>query len=228
VNARRYLIRDFDGTLAYRPGQWSGALAEVLQRFAGLDADVETLRPFMQKGFPWHDPNQANPPMRTADNWWSAMQPVFEGTFVGCGLPQDQARALADKVRSVYTDVAQWKLYDTREVLEELLAEEWTHVILSNHVPELPSLVHGLGLSPLIDRIVNSAETGFEKPHTGAFQSALSSLDNPEEVWMIGDSMNADILGAEAVGLRAILVRSDDPRAARRAESLRDVRRFIG
>ena len=111
--------------------------------------------------------------------------------------------------------------------MTELLAEEWKHVILSNHVPELPSLVHGLGLSPLIHRVVNSAETGFEKPHTGAFQAALTSLDNPEEVWMIGDSMNADILGAESVGLRAILVRSDDARAPRRAESLRGVRQFI-
>jgi putative hydrolase of the HAD superfamily len=226
---RKCLIWDFDGTLAYRPGLWSGTMAEVLRRFAGLDVDIETIRPFMQKGFPWNNPNQANPPMRTADNWWAAMQPVFEGAFVGCGLPRHEASALADNVRSVYTDGAQWRLYDdTRDVLRELLAEDWNHVILSNHVPELPSLVAGLGLSPLISRIVNSAETGFEKPHPGAFQSALTSLDNPGEVWMIGDNIHADVLGAESVGLRAILVRSDDPRAPRRAESLRDVRRFIG
>jgi len=229
VTAEKYLIWDFDGTLGYRPGKWSGTMVEVLRHFAGLDMNIETVRPFMQKGFPWNSPDRANPPMRTADNWWAAMQHVFEGAFVGCGLPPQQARALAAKVRSVYTDVAQWRLYDdTMDVLRELLAEEWNHVILSNHVPELPSLVRGLGLSPLIHRIVNSAETGFEKPHPGAFQSALTSLDNPEEVWMIGDSMHADILGAESVGLRAILVRSDDPRAARRAESLRDVRQFIG
>jgi putative hydrolase of the HAD superfamily len=226
---RKYLIWDFDGTLAYRPGQWSGAMAEVLQRFAGLNADIETLRPFLQNGFPWHNPNQANPPMRTADNWWAAVQPLFENAFVGYGVPRHQARALAGKVRSVYTDAAQWRLYgDTRDVLRKLIAEDWSHVILSNHVPELPSLVLALGLSPLIHRIVNSAETGFEKPHTGAFRSALTSLENPEEVWMIGDSMHADILGAESVGLHAILVRSDDPRAARRAESLRGVRQFIG
>src|ERR1700733_6018107 len=141
--ARKYLIWDFDGTLAYRPGKWSGTMAEVVKRFAGLDVDVETLRPFMQKGFPWDSPDRVNPPMRTADSWWAAMRPVFEGAFVGCGLPPDQARTLAGEVRSVYTDVAQWRLYDdTREVLEELLADEWNHVILSNHVPELPSLVN--------------------------------------------------------------------------------------
>jgi len=44
---------------------------------------------------------------------------------------------------------------------------------------------------------------------------------------MIGDSIDADVLGAESVGLRAILVRSEDVRALRRAESLRDVRNFL-
>jgi putative hydrolase of the HAD superfamily len=45
---------------------------------------------------------------------------------------------------------------------------------------------------------------------------------------MIGDNIHADVLGAESVGLRAILVRNEDPRALCRAESLRDVRLFIG
>jgi len=226
---RKYLIWDFDGTLAYRPGQWSGAMAQVLHRFAGLEVDPASLRPSLQKGFPWHTPDRVNPPMLAAADWWDSLLPVFEDAFVGCGLTPDRAKALAGNVRPTYADVAEWRLFeDTKDVLKGLLDEGWKHAILSNHVPELRSLVDGLGLSPLIDRIVNSAETGFEKPHPGAFQAALSSLDDPAEVWMIGDSINADILGAESVGLRAILVRCKDPRAQRIAESLSDVRRFIG
>jgi putative hydrolase of the HAD superfamily len=228
ASRQKYLIWDFDGTLGYRPGQWSGTMVQVLRRFAGLDVDIEKVRPFMQKGFPWHSPDRGNPPMRAADDWWDAMQPVFEEAFLGCRLPPDQARTLAGNVRSVYTDVAEWRLYDdTEDVLRDLLEEGWNHAILSNHVPELPSLVEGLGLGPLIRLVVNSAETGFEKPHPRAFQSALSSLDDPAEVWMIGDSIDADVLGAESVGLCAILVRSEDRRALRRAECLRDVRKFI-
>lgn len=229
VSREKYLIWDFDGTLGYRPGHWSGTMVQVIRRFAGLEVEIEKVRPFMQKGFPWHNPNQANPPMRAADDWWDLLRPVFEEAFVGCQLLPDQAKELATKVRSVYIDLAEWRLYeDTQEVLGELLEEGWSHVILSNHVPELPSLVDGLGLGPLIHRIVNSAETGFEKPHPRAFQSALNSLGDPSEVWMIGDSIKADILGAESVGLRAILVRSEDRRAQRCAQCLRDVRKFLG
>jgi len=204
-------------------------MMQVLGPFAGVEADVERIRPFMQKGFPWHVPERINAPMRTAQDWWNALLPLFEEAFVSCKLSQNQARDLAAMVRFVYTDIADWRLYeDTKEVLSDLLEGGWKHAILSNHVPELPSLVEGLGLGSLIACIVNSADTGFEKPHPHAFRAALRALGDPHEVWMIGDSVDADVLGAEAVGLRAILVRGEDVRARRRAQGLRDVRKFLG
>jgi putative hydrolase of the HAD superfamily len=224
----KYLLWDFDGTLGYRPGQWSGAVVQVLRRFVGREVDIEKIRPFMRKGFPWHNPNQPMPPMRAAEDWWDALLPVFESAFLQCQLTPEQAKALARNVRSVYTDIAEWKLFaETRDVLSDLGEKGWRHAILSNHVPELPSLINGLGIGPLICQIVNSADTGFEKPHPRAFQAALEALENPGEVWMIGDNIEADVLGAESVGLRAILVRGSDPRAQRRADSLWDVQKFL-
>jgi putative hydrolase of the HAD superfamily len=52
-------------------------------------------------------------------------------------------------------------------------------------------------------------------------------LEAPGDVWMIGDNIQADVLGAESTGLRAILVRGEDPQASRRAADLQDVRRFL-
>jgi putative hydrolase of the HAD superfamily len=225
---RKYLIWDFDGTLAYRPGQWSAALVQAAKRFTGQDLDLETLRPYLRRGFPWHNPERANPPMMAADLWWDALLPVFEEAFTGCQLSPDQAKLLAGKVRAVYLDVAEWRLFDdTIEVLTELRGAGWTHAILSNHVPELRSLIDGLGLGSLIHRLINSAETGFEKPHRRAYQAALDSLDDAGDIWMIGDNVHADVVGAEAAGLRAILVRGEDPRASRCAAGLRDVRGFL-
>jgi putative hydrolase of the HAD superfamily len=226
---RGYLIWDFDGTLGYRPGQWSGTMVQVLRRSAGLEIDIERVRPFMRKGFPWHTPGRSNPPMRAANDWWDAMLPVFEEAFAACDVPEEQARSLAAEVRSAYTDLAEWRLFDdTREVLTEHREDGWKHAILSNHVPELPLLVEGLGLGSLVGRIVNSAETGFEKPHPRAFQAALAALEDPAEVWMIGDNVEADVVGAEAVGIRAILVRREDGRAKRCAQSLWEVKGFLG
>lgn len=236
-HTRGHLIWDFDGTLAYRSGQWSGAVAEALRRFGSLDADIETIRPFMRRGFPWHAPERANPPGRSASDWWRAVHPAFEEAFAACGATAGQARELAGRVREVYTDLSWWRVFDdTVEVLAELRARGWRHAVLSNHVPELPQLIRGLGLDSLIETVVNSAETGYEKPHPRAFAAALAALprggagetEQTEEIWMIGDNIEADILGAEAVGLRAILVRNEDPRASRAARGLRDVIRMLG
>lgn len=47
---------------------------------------------------------------------------------------------------------------------------------------------------------------GYEKPHPEAFKIALSTAGNPKFVWMIGDNINADIIGAQNVNIPAILV----------------------
>jgi ribonucleotide monophosphatase NagD (HAD superfamily) len=44
---------------------------------------------------------------------------------------------------------------------------------------------------------------------------------------MVGDNVVADVLGAEAVGVPAILVRRPDPRAERYADTLAGVERFL-
>ena len=93
-------------------------------------------------------------------------------------------------------------------------------MILSNHVPELPSIVDGVGLGPLIDRVFSSAVTGYEKPHPESHRVALGG-DPPGECFMVGDNIDSDVLGAEEVGLRAILVRDPSPNAPRLRRTLR-------
>jgi FMN phosphatase YigB (HAD superfamily) len=81
-------------------------------------------------------------------------------------------------------------------------------VIVSNHVPELPQLVDALGLGGLVDRVFSSALTGYEKPHPQAYLHALRECGRPAARWMVGNNPLADVAGAEAVGIPAILVRS--------------------
>jgi len=47
------------------------------------------------------------------------------------------------------------------------------------------------------------------KPSTAYFSAALAALDaDPELAWMVGDDLDADVAGAKAVGMRAVLVRT--------------------
>jgi putative hydrolase of the HAD superfamily len=120
-----------------------------------------------------------------------------------------------------------WELFeDTLPALERLSAAGSTHAILSNHVPELRQMVAALGLDEVVAVLSCSAETGFEKPHVQAFASVLEAL-RPSEVWMVGDNIVADVLGAEALGIPAVLVRRPDPRATRYADTLACVEAFF-
>ena len=49
--------------------------------------------------------------------------------------------------------------------------------------------------------------TGYERPHTEAFRGVLDALGGTEDIWMIGDNAEADVAGAKAAGISAILVR---------------------
>ncbi|MDB5033994.1 MAG: hypothetical protein JWQ98_1235 [Chlorobi bacterium] len=207
-----YLIWDFDGTLGYRSGMWSGTLLDILEsRMPGHGRTIDDIRPHLRSGFPWHNHHLINPPDRPADEWWGGCHALFTKAFLALGVPPAEAPRLAGLVRHAYTDVTRWRLYDdTLSILDALSALGWRHILLSNHVPELPLILHHLGLEPRFLSVFNSATTGCEKPHPSAFRGVLDVMEPGANVWMIGDSMVADIRGAEAAGIPAILVRGED------------------
>ncbi len=228
----RLLIWDFDGTLAHRRGEtgWSILLAEALDaEEPGHGHSADTFRPHLRDGFPWHRPEVAHPELGEPEAWWAAVQPLLARAYEAAGYAPARALELAEAAQRLYVDpTVGWTLFDdTLPALERLSQAGWSHAILSNHVPELRQIVSALGLDALVAAVSCSAETGYEKPHERAFASVLELL-RPAEAWMVGDNVVADVLGAEAVGLPAVLVRRPDPRAARYADSLDEVQRFVG
>jgi len=227
----RLLIWDFDGTLAHRRGEtgWSILLAETLDaEEPGHGHSADTFRPHLREGFPWHRPEVAHPELCEPEAWWGSVQPVLARAYEFAGYAPARALELADAARRVYVDPGVgWALFDdTLRTLARLSEDGWTHAILSNHVPELREIVAGLGLEDIVADISCSAETGYEKPHPRAFASVLDRFQ-PSEAWMVGDNVMADVLGAETVGIPAVLVRRPDPRAERYADSLNGVAQFL-
>ena len=228
----RLLIWDFDGTLAHRRGEtgWSILLAEALDaEEPGHAHSGDTFRPHLRDGFPWHQPEVAHPELCEPEAWWASVRPVLSRAYEAAGYAPARALELADAARRLYVDPqVGWALFDdTLPALARLTEAGWTHAILSNHVPELRQIVAGLGLDEVVAFVSCSAETGYEKPHAQAYASVLDAL-RPAEAWMVGDNVVADVLGAEAAGIPAVLVRRPDPRAARYAGSLAGVERFVG
>lgn len=206
------VLWDFDGTLARREGMWRSALVGALDAVApahGITGD--DLRPGLRDGFPWHRHEVPHPEFTDADAWWVGLHPVLRRAYEGAGVARPAVEQAIARVRDVYLDPRHWSVFDdVRPALERLRAAGWSHVVLSNHVPELPRLVADLGLADLVEDVLTSALLGYEKPHPAAYEAALERAGRPRAVWMVGDSAEADVRGARSAGIPALLVRQDE------------------
>jgi putative hydrolase of the HAD superfamily len=219
----KLLIWDFDGTLAFREGLWSSAVADVARaHIPGCQAVREDFLPHLQSGFPWHRPELSHTDIASAEEWWQHLSPVIAGALVkATGISARQADQLVPVVRATFVAPQHWALFDdVLPCLEALTQKGWKHVVLSNHVPELPLLVKALGLTPHIAQIFNSATLGYEKPHPKSFEAVLGAFPDAVTTVMVGDNYMADVQGAEAMGLSAILVRRPNANTTAFHESL--------
>lgn len=208
----RVVLWDFDGTLARLEQGWTGALLRALDQLVpGHQVTREQLRPHLLDGFPWHHPERSHPHLKAPAAWWREVEGLLAraATAVGYG---SLAAELACRAHRLVVEPASYTVYpDALPALERLGACGWRHVVLSNHVPELADIVRGLGLAGYFEAIHTSALLGYEKPHAQAFAVAVEEAGHPGHVWMIGDNPIADIGGALAAGIPAILVRREFP-----------------
>jgi putative hydrolase of the HAD superfamily len=93
----------------------------------------------------------------------------------------------------------------TKELLDYLVDRYPLH-ILTNGFAEIQSKkLKGAGLEGYFQTVVNAEDVGFKKPHPKIFAFALDKAKaTASESLMIGDDLEADILGAKNCGLDAL------------------------
>jgi FMN phosphatase YigB (HAD superfamily) len=66
------------------------------------------------------------------------------------------------------------------------------------------------GLADAIDGIATSHDVGWRKPHRAMFDRALDlAAVRPDQAFMLGDNPIADVRGAQSLGIRAVLRRTE-------------------
>lgn len=99
---------------------------------------------------------------------------------------------------------------DSAPALTDLREKGLRLFAVSNWDCSLNRVLERCGLRELLDGVVTSAETGFRKPDPGIFEVALSEAGcRAEEALHVGDTPEEDIAGAEAAGIRALLIDRD-------------------
>ena len=128
---------------------------------------------------------------------------------VECGVRYEQA-----VVDDLYTHT-QAETAKSREVLLEL-KKRYPMVLVSNFYGNIATVLKEFGLDGIFDTIIESAVVGVRKPDPKIFSLGVEALGmQPNEVIVVGDSMDKDIVPAKKAGCHAIWFKgegwTDDP-----------------
>ncbi|WP_367871717.1 HAD-IA family hydrolase [Luteolibacter sp. Populi] len=200
----RALFLDAAGTLI-EPVE---PVAEVYARAAamhGMELDAAEVKAAFFRAFGGlGDPEwDAHPDGDAAEReWW---QRVVAATF-GHVSGLEASVALFESLFAHYADPAAWRVFpEVGEVLAAAREAGFRLAVVSNFDRRLHGILAGHGLE--FDAVVTSADAACRKPAAGIFRRALELLGlAPAEVFHAGDSVSADVGGAEALGIAAFHV----------------------
>ncbi len=220
------ILWDFDGTLADAPGIWLRATQTLLNRSSYSHLDIESINRELSYGFPWHTPEVSHVDLFNGMSFWEFLNFKISSAMIANGVSESIAHPLVKSLREEIIHNHGYQLVpDAKQVLNALSSNGFSHVIASNHIPELSKILDQLEISNYFEAVYTSGMIGFEKPNRHFFDAIFNELPRDQIAHMIGDSYERDIKGASDVGINGIWFKriADDQKADERVSTIRDL-----
>jgi putative hydrolase of the HAD superfamily len=206
VSAPRAYLFDALGTLVELVRPWPALVRELAAR--GVAVDEEQARRALLAEIAYYRAHHDEAPDAAA----LADLRARCAQVLGDALPAP-ARALgADELLAALMASLEFRPYpDAPRALARLRAGGARLVVVSNWDVSLHEVLAHTGLAALVDGAITSAEHGARKPDPSIFAAALGLAGGVPagEALHAGDSLEADVLGARAAGIEAVLVSRD-------------------
>jgi len=201
----RHIIFDLGGTLMRASGDWAPVLTQADQaltntlRMYRIELDAKIFRAHLHEYYSQRDKDFHE------TTYHLVLRELLQELGYG-EIPESVIRAALDAMFAVTQ--SNWILEDdTPETLQQLKAQGCKLGIFSNagDDKDVQDQIENFGIRPHFDFVLTSAACFYRKPHARAFEIALARWNiPPEEAAMVGDSLQADILGAKNLGMTAI------------------------
>ncbi len=141
---------------------------------------------------------------------WAA---IVQATFQDVAAVQD-SQPLFESLYARFMEPSAWHVFaDVRPALSALHSRGMRLAIVSNWDERLRPLLARLDLLERFEVVVVSCEAGSRKPEPRIFQAATEALGlSPDQVLHVGDSLEHDVIGARAAGMRSVGIRRSQGR----------------
>jgi HAD superfamily hydrolase (TIGR01662 family) len=213
-----YVLFDLGSTLIYFEGDWptvmNAALQQSTQYLRSLGYVLD------EQAFPeaYYALIQSYYTKRNDKFVEYTSEYVLEHALREHSYPRPPVEHLRQALKVMYAVTqAHWHVeQDAAPVLQALRARGHRLGIVSNASDDddVQTLVDNAQLRPYFDFILTSAKVEVRKPGSRIFKEALAYWDaQPEQAVMIGDTVTADVAGANQLGIASvwILRRADTP-----------------
>lgn len=202
----KVIIFDVDNTLIYRTPRPTETLL-AFAREQGLPTHADALQRGERRSFAYYADGQADLERALGG------QTFFRRNYVAALL---RAMCPLDDV-SPWLEAAVTRLSttprrghcppETLQVVRALHDAGYHLVALSNRDGDLRPLLAEHGLHPFFDFALSGGQAGVYKPDPEIFRIALTAMGvSPAATLSVGDSYDADVVGAQRAGITAVLL----------------------
>lgn len=198
----RVLLFDLDDTILRfttgSPNFWLLALErhlpEAVERHLPLNARIEVVSHEY-----WREPARA---FQGRQDLHAARRWVARAAFEPEGVPLELCERIADHVTE-HKEAHVHPFEGAVATLGVLRERGYGLALLTNGSALFQRRkLQRFALEPLFELILIEGELGYGKPDARVFQAALDHFGvGPREAWMIGDNLEADIAGAQQLGI---------------------------
>jgi HAD superfamily hydrolase (TIGR01549 family) len=212
------VIFDLGNTLLYFDGDWPEVFARADQMMyesltrSGLQLErYEFTYAFRQRLDAYHQQREVD--YKEHSTHW-----ILRDTLREFGYPEVDERILQDALAAMYAASQEFWIpeEDLLPALEAVALRGYRIGLLSNAGDDrdVQKLVDKSKIRPYLEYVLTSAAGGIRKPDRRIFDLAIGMFGlGPNDVAMVGDTLDADILGANQMGIYSIWItrRADTP-----------------
>ncbi|HEY8170090.1 MAG TPA: HAD-IA family hydrolase [Candidatus Limnocylindria bacterium] len=202
----RAVFLDIGDTVMRPNPSWEAVYAIAFREF-GVDVDIDDLHVALRRAYHHGGWGMAGGFDPTEETSFRRTVAIDADAIAELGL-EPMPEAFFRRLGELFMITSHWHIFpDAIPALAALRERGLTIGAVSNWVWNLPELLHSLDLVGQFDFIAASARIGYEKPHRRIFEWALETAGvDPSAVIHVGDHVDADVLGARAVGITGVLI----------------------
>lgn len=199
----RVVVLDFGGTLAEGEIDWNEFHVAILYTLKGMGYPVELDK--LKKAI--HGALVELERVRSRDEELT-LEEVYGSVLTKLGIPPEDETL--ETIHDLFRRHYKQSFYPCVEGVLEKLSERYLLAVISNTMSDQPRLIlEQTGLDRYFEVVVCSRDLGIRKPDPRIFEYVLVGLGvEPGEAVHVGDSVEADMMGAMNAGMRPVWIKN--------------------